>query len=511
MNVVITTSGIGSRLGDLTKHTNKCLVRVDDKPAISHIIESYPNDTNFVITLGHYGDHVKQFLSLAYPDKKITFVEVDVYEGEGSSLGYSIYKCKDKINGPFIYHACDSIIKDLKIYNNNFIIGSKKDNVSQYRTLRNSSSRIYDKGEIEYDLAYCGICGVKDYKKFFNLLGNYLNKNFADLTEVDVLNIMSSESKFDVVEVNEWFDIGNNGELHSTRKHFHSKYHVLDKPEESIYFFDDFVIKFFSNPIIVKNRVQRAKDMEDIVPKIVAHTENFYKYKIVESNLYASVISTENFEKLLSWSKDDLWKNVEFENFNSLCLDFYYHKTIERINKFCVHFPDDSIYINDLKIPKVSDLLKEIDFEYLANGIPVRFHGDFILDNILFDGNKFKLIDWRQDFQGTVECGDIYYDLAKLNHSLTLNHRVLDSQLFNIDYVGKDQIKLDILVPFMNKQCQKQYHKWIVDNNFDLKKIKILTCLIWLNMSPLHEYPLSNFLFNFGKYNLFMNLRGMDD
>lgn len=511
LTVLITTSGVGSRLGELTKHTNKCLVRVDDKPAISHIIESYPRDSNFVITLGHFGSHVEQFLSLAYPDIKFTFVKVDKYEGDGSSLGYSIYQCKEKINGPFIYHACDTIVKDLKFDKKNFIIGSKKDNVSQFRTLRHSSSRIYDKGEIEYDLAYCGICGVEDHKKFFDILEKFLDTNFFELSDVDVVNVMSTDTKFDIIEVKEWFDIGNSGELQNTRQHFHSKFHVLDKPEESIYFFDDFVIKFFSNPVIVKNRVDRAKYMDDIVPQIVAHSEHFYKYKIVESNLFASVVNTESFEKLLSWSKDNLWEKVEFENFDSLCFDFYYHKTIERVNKFCENFNDDKAYINDLSIPKVANLLEEIDFQYLSQGVSVRFHGDFILDNILYDGSDFKLIDWRQDFQGVITCGDVYYDLAKLNHSLTLNHKVLDSQLFSIDYIDKDRIKLDILVPFINKQCQQKYHKWIVNNNFDLKKIKILTCLIWLNMAPLHEYPLNNFLFNFGKYNLFMNLRGLDD
>ena len=40
--VLITTSGLGSRLGELTDYTNKSLVRVTDKPAISNIIESYP-------------------------------------------------------------------------------------------------------------------------------------------------------------------------------------------------------------------------------------------------------------------------------------------------------------------------------------------------------------------------------------------------------------------------------------------------------------------------------------
>ena len=58
--VLLTTSGIGSRLGNLTKFTNKSLVRIGDKPAISHIIDSYPDDVEFVVTLGHHGSQVQQ-------------------------------------------------------------------------------------------------------------------------------------------------------------------------------------------------------------------------------------------------------------------------------------------------------------------------------------------------------------------------------------------------------------------------------------------------------------------
>ena len=63
--VLITTSGVGERLGKHTKHTNKSLVKVGDKYAICHIIENYPDDTTFVVTLGHYGDYVKDFLEMA--------------------------------------------------------------------------------------------------------------------------------------------------------------------------------------------------------------------------------------------------------------------------------------------------------------------------------------------------------------------------------------------------------------------------------------------------------------
>ena len=47
----------------------------------------------------------------------------------------------------------------------------------------------------------------------------------------------------------------------------------------------------------------------------------------------------------------------------------------------------------------------------------------------------------------------------------------------------------------------KDFEEFINNKNYDLKKIKILTALIWINMAPLHEYPLNNFLFNFGKFN----------
>lgn len=80
--VLITTSGIGSRLGEFTKYTNKSLLRIGNKPAISYIVESYPENTSYVITLGYYGQQVKDFLQLAYPDRSFEFVTVDKYEGE---------------------------------------------------------------------------------------------------------------------------------------------------------------------------------------------------------------------------------------------------------------------------------------------------------------------------------------------------------------------------------------------------------------------------------------------
>ena len=143
-----------------------------------------------------------------------------------------------------------------------------------------------------------------------------------------------------------------------------------------------------------------------------------------------------------------------------------------------------------------------IDTNWLCNGLPSQFHGDFILDNIIETNDGFCLIDWRQDFASDLEIGDIYYDLAKLNHNLTVNHDIVNKNLFN-----PSSDNCYILTNSTLNECKELLHVFIKDNWYDLKKVNILTSLIWINMAPLHEYPFNTFLFNFGKYNLYKNLK----
>ena len=167
MKIIITTSGIGSRLGNLTKYTNKTLLRIGNKFTINHIIDKYPKNSEFIITLGYYGDFVKQYLNLCYPNLNIKYVIIDNYKGEGSSLGYSLFKSKKYINEPFIFHCCDCIIKDdLKInYNYNNFFENKIDKKEKSYNLNNLYStiikkdnkfiyKINKKGSSEYDYVY---------------------------------------------------------------------------------------------------------------------------------------------------------------------------------------------------------------------------------------------------------------------------------------------------------------------------------------------------------------------
>lgn len=507
--VLITTSGLGSRLGNLTDYTNKCLVRVADKPAISYIIESYPTSTEFVITLGHYGSHVKQFLQLAYPNHNFTFIEIDKYKGEGSSLGYSILQCKDQITSPFIFHASDTIIEDFKIpsLDNNWVIGACKEDSSQYRTLnldKDKLIKINEKGELGFDFSYIGVAGIKDYELFFYNLKKLIYNNHVDTSDVHAVNGMVSEVdfQFKLIQSSKWYDIGNTSELIKTRKAFKSNIEVLDKKDESIFFFDEFVIKFFYDTNINKNRVIRANNLKGLVPNIIDATENFYKYEKAEGKLFSKSVDSIKFSKFLEWTNQYLWIPKQDDNFKNKCSDFYINKTKKRIEQYLNFHPDKEEYINGVLIPSIQTLLNQIDSGWLCDGIPSQFHGDFILDNIIETENGFTLIDWRQDFADDLEIGDVYYDLAKLNHNLSINHDIVNKNLF-----GYSKDNCYILINSKLKECQEILHQFIIDKGYDLKKVKILSSIIWINMAPLHEYPFNHFLFNFGKYNLYKNLK----
>ena len=47
LRVIIPTAGLGVRLKNLTKNLNKSLITVNNKPVISHIIDSFKEDTEF--------------------------------------------------------------------------------------------------------------------------------------------------------------------------------------------------------------------------------------------------------------------------------------------------------------------------------------------------------------------------------------------------------------------------------------------------------------------------------
>ncbi|MDP3989552.1 MAG: hypothetical protein Q8P93_04955 [bacterium] len=515
--VLITTSGIGSRLGDLTKYTNKSLVNVGKKPAISYIVESYPKNTHYVITLGYYGDQVRDFLELAYPERTFEFVVVDKYDGPGTSLGYSMLQAKETLQCPFIYHASDTIVNQTPpAPKTNWIGVHKGDDSAQYASwIRHGTSLVFqDKGAIEFDCLHIGLVGIKDYQLFWQVLselhaGNQDDKMLNDC--VALARMLDQKVVFDLVEFPLWLDIGNPVALRHTREILAEDFTNLDKLEEDIFLLGDHVIKFFFDEKVCASRVVRAKQLQGLVPTIEGARKNFYRYSYQGGDLYASVAKPTDFKQFLAWAEEYLWRPVNEmsrDEFKRICLVFYKDKTEARIQKFLSanSLEDGPTVINGESIPAVSELMRRIDFDWLSNADQYQFHGDFILDNIIKTNNGYCLLDWRQDFGGSLGAGDRYYDLAKLNHNLTVNHGIVHDNLFWTKTNSDGSISVDIYTKSSLNECKQLLCNFIKDKSMDQKRVDILTGIIWLNMSPLHHHPFNVFLFYFGKYHLWQAL-----
>ena len=230
--VLITTSGTGSRLGELTKDTNKALVPINNKPSITYVIEAYPKDVRLVITIGYLAQQVKDFFKTNYTDRQIEFVQVDNYDGKGSSLGYSMLQAKDKLQCPFIFHACDTIVEGkIPCPEENWIGGYVTDwqqtdlHLNQYRTHTMKDGKVTnlnEKGVPNFDSIHIGLTGIKDYQKFWQALESIYQADpdspgHSDVHVVD--KMIHNGQSFKWVPFSVWLDTGNMESLKRTENY----------------------------------------------------------------------------------------------------------------------------------------------------------------------------------------------------------------------------------------------------------------------------------------------------
>ncbi len=514
--VLIPVAGIGGRLKDLTKYLNKSLVGIGNKPVISRIIEMFPNNCEFVIVLGYKGDLVKQYLSLAHPDRVFYYSTVEKYEGEGSGLGLSILTSEKYLNEPFVFCSCDTLIKEPIPYpDKNIVFYGQRDDINQYRTIEvknNKAVKFYEKQMASNSAKpYIGLACINDYKRFWQEMHNG-GKDAVIIGESYPLSIFADEGNLYAQKAT-WYDTGNLIELGLTEKSYPSEedVNILPKPNETIWFVNNKVIKYCDDKNFIKDRVARVNFLKGYVPDIISFTENMYCYNKQDGVVLSKIDDVEIFKKLLTYSLKffNLGEYKKYPEFNKICEEFYYKKTLKRINLYYDTFKmsDTETVINGVSIPKLSEIIEKVDWNNINDGLIGRFHGDFHFENILYDkkNDKFTLLDWRQNFGGHLDYGDIYYDLGKLLHGLIICHELIAQNKFKVDInnniVNYSFDRKPILI-----QCEEYYYKWLSENNFDVKKVKQICALIYLNIAALHHYPYCHLLYFLGKKMLYENI-----
>lgn len=518
MKVFIPAAGLGSRLASETKFLNKALVTVGDRPAISHVIEKFPEETTFVIGLGYKGDILHEFLTVAYPHRTFEFVRINPFEGEGSGLGLTMLQCKSHLQCPFLFWACDTLTPDpipALVGNWSWTAQWKPNqNRSQFRTFSISSngniSALNEKATgSENDLPYVGVSFISDYRDFWKAMENGACKAIETGESWGIRALVGHSVKALVMK--EWIDIGSPHGLAHAREVFPTQMdaHILPKANEAIWFLGDRVIKFSADEKFIAHRVMRAQNLEGFVPRIIWTGRNIYAYKLVDGRIFSRAPNRESSRRLFHWLKKFMQPAGAADSvFRGLCKEFYREKTLSRVNEYFKRFGvhDRGHVINGKTVPPLKEILSELNWEWLCDGVPSRFHGDLHFENIIEckDGD-FVLLDWRQDFAGTLEKGDLYYDLAKLLHGLIICHELIDRDLYEIHENG-----LEVFYDFHRKsslvEIEDEFRAFVIENGWDWHKTQTLTALVYLNIATLHHEPYSHLLFYLGKSMLFKTL-----
>lgn len=518
--VVIPTAGLGSRLQNLSRHVNKALVTIDHKPSISYIIEKIARDVEIVIPLGHKKETVMDYLCMAYPERKFTFIEVAPFSGDGSGLGLTLLHCKDALQLPFIFCSNDTIVEEqIPVPARNWMGYADTNDTEQYRSIRFEGAanvtEICSKGASGNVRPYIGLAGIHDYEEFWHAMERGRDSGSIEVGESYGLRFLI-EKGISPIKFS-WWDTGNLETLKKTRAHFRQENAptILEKEEEAIWFVDDKVIKFAVDKQFIANRVSRVPHLGNFVPELLGHTECMYAYRHVTGETFSRNPTLPNFKYLLDWL-DQFWrkrvlKQEEADAFKKACRTFYEAKTYQRIQDYFSRFEqiDTVEVVNGSHVPRISELLDAVDWDYISDGCAVRFHGDLHFENILIkhDGNPpFVLLDWRQDFGGLLDIGDIYYDMAKLLHGLIISHQIIERGHYvvsrKLNAIEYDFHRRQSLI-----ECEQYLKQYVRTKGYDLNKLETITALIFLNIASLHAYPYSLLLFYLGKNMLYNSIQ----
>lgn len=491
MIIIIPTVGVGSRMGDFTKNINKALLSYNGKPILSHIIDQFPADSRFIIPIGHLSNQIIDFCSVAYADLNIEFLYIDDWTSPLSGTGYTLQQCSTLVNEPFWYIPCDTyfneslnanddcyFIKQVPEYDTHLYTMFKVDKTIKEISFKQTVSNNW--------FAFTGVMFIKNYNDFFSRLNSLGSNEF----------IGAIEKGSNIAVLDTWEDFGNPAIYKSAIKV--SQQFDFAKKDELTYICNNRVVKWWLDDGVAKKKYAKFQSNPTVYPKNCQFVNGWLAYDFSPGETLYAHNDPRTFSSLLDWLDKKVWL-ADNKNIHAPASLFYKDKTLSRIKLFREKYPTLP-KVNNVNGVKVDEsVIDTIDWEYISTTCHSgKMHGDLQFDNIIVnDEKKFTLIDWRHEFAGLIESGDIYYDLAKLAGGLIINYALIKNSEFDMT-INDDSVELSVPNISDIEQYQKVLYEYILSKNLDIKKVKLLVPIIFLNMSPLHTAPFDQFLWYLG-------------
>ena len=109
MKAILLNSGVGRRLSPITDDIPKCLVKINEQTILGHEIDNllHHNIKDFIITVGPFGDKIKNFVKDNYSEVNAEFVYNPKFES--TNYIYSMWLVKELIDDDILIMHGDMV------------------------------------------------------------------------------------------------------------------------------------------------------------------------------------------------------------------------------------------------------------------------------------------------------------------------------------------------------------------------------------------------------------------
>jgi dTDP-glucose pyrophosphorylase len=425
---VVLAAGRGSRLGRLGDELPKCLLPLDGRAVLSHQFELAPPDARLVVVTGYRADQVEEYVRMAHPDLDVTLVREARW---GRGPGASLLETREVVgDDDLVFTACDTLweqpVGGLWATPDASWLGvapipagtpaarwcrAVLDESGQY--VLQLDDKTPDVAPNSYASTALALVCRDDLPTFWRGLVD------ADRVAAEVQlsagldAVLARGVPLEARHVS-WLDVGDE-QAYRTALAATAGYDPL-KPDQVTYVlpYQRRVVKWHVDPGKVAWRAERAKLIEDAVPRVIEPVgRTMLAYEYVPGPTVYEADTTTVVADLLSWWDERFWSTQHRflerpPGWRDLTMRFYRDKTFSRVMAL-----DSALRAVAL------DAVTRVDWESLVDGcVPGVFHGDLTYANVVTwddDWNaRFVGIDWREDFAGETSWGDLRYDLGKL-------------------------------------------------------------------------------------------------
>ena len=490
---VILAAGAGTRIGRVGESLHKALVPIGGKAVVSHLFDLRPQNSRVVIVLGHRGNQIREYVSIAHPQLDVDYVEVE-WDAPGAGPGASLYATRAAVGEDvnMTFTSCDTMWQvDHGLWKRPYswaalsAIPAGTDPARWCRMHVDENhfvTGILDK-EAGGDSSWLGYTGLS------RIISDDLTAFWDGLMSASSSHLREGEkqvtSGFYRIPLHgeriTWIDVGDEQAYRDAVARMTG--YDFTKINEATYVLPDEgrVIKFWANQEIMKKRHRRAVALNGAVPDVVGKGEQMFAYHYVPGRPVYDMNEppAHMMQDVLEWGWENIWRKPapvpdDPAKVGSVCMEFYRTKTYKRISM-----------LSEPLQSRAMDAVSRIDWHALCAGAkPGLIHGDFNFGNIIYSQNTetFLGIDWREDFGGEIEWGDIRYDLAKLAGGTRVHWMNAQRGDFRPWAEGEEALAaLDSWTSFM-----------FDDQTAD--DIQLIAALQLLNSAPLHAAPLDEIL-----------------